>query len=336
MAELRTVPGESTPGRTALRVTNAVELVGTSAAVTRVAALVDRVAATDDACLLTARRGADAESVAREIHEHSARGAMPFVAVVCGAPTVERALFGEPTGRSPLDLEALTLDSRIAAARGGTLFLEDVIELPAAVQSRLARLARDREARVDGARVALDVRLIASAVPGIETEVRAQRFRGDVLRRLSALRIDLPPLSERVGDVPALAARLLDDFCAATGAAPRTFTPAALALLGGMSWPGNLAELRETVERAASSAAGAVIPVEALLPSLRLERTPPAFTPEGTLREARLRFEHDYIAAVLEHHGWRMADAAQTLGIQRPNLYRKARQLGIPLTRASE
>ena len=124
--------------------------------------------------------------------------------------------------------------------------------------------------------------------------------------------------------------------CADNGIAPRTFTPAALALLGAMSWPGNVAELREAVERAAAAATAEIIPVEALLPALRFDRTPPTFAPEGTLREARQRFEHDYIAAVLEHHGWRMADAAHTLGIQRPNLYRKARQLGIPLARTSD
>jgi len=103
-----------------------------------------------------------------------------------------------------------------------------------------------------------------------------------------------------------------------------------------MSWPGNLAELRETVQRAASATDHDPIQIEDLLPTLQLDRAPHVFAPEGTLREARQRFEHDYIAAVLLHHGWRMADAAETLGIQRPNLYRKARQLGIPLARNPE
>jgi DNA-binding NtrC family response regulator len=283
-----------------------------------------------------ARRGADVESVAREIHARSARHTMPFVAVACGTSAIERALFGDSDGQAPADLETLARDCRVAAARGGTLFLEDVTELPAGVQARFARLVRDGEARIDGEPLTLGVRLIASAAPGVESEVRANRFRSDIYRRLSSLRIDLPPLSDRAEDVPAIAARLLEEFCADNGMPPRTFTPAALALLGAMSWPGNVAELREAVDRAAAAATAAVIPVEALLPALRFDRAPAAFTPEGTLREARQRFEHDYIAAVLEHHGWRMADAAQTLGIQRPNLYRKARQLGIPLTRNSD
>jgi DNA-binding NtrC family response regulator len=313
-----------------------IELVGASPTISRLDELVRRVAALDGSCLLTARRGADTESIAREIHTRSARSAMPFVAVACGAAGVERALFGEPAGHGPTDLEALTADCRIAAARGGTLFLEDITELPAGVQARLARVVRDGEARIDGEPVALSVRLVASTTPGIETDVRTHRFRNDVYRRVSVLRIDLPPLGDRAEDVPAIAERLLTDYCAASGLPPRTFTPAALALLGAMSWPGNIAELRDAVHRAAAAATADVIPVEALLPTLRFERAASAFTPEGTLREARQRFEHDYIAAVLEHHGWRMAEAAQTLGIQRPNLYRKARQLGIPLARNSE
>ena len=90
------------------------------------------------------------------------------------------------------------------------------------------------------------------------------------------------------------------------------------------------------IARVADNSSDDLIEIEHLLPVLRLDRAPAPFRPVGDLREARLRFERDYIAAVLEHHGWQMAAAAQTLGIQRPNLYRKARQLGIPLTRGSE
>lgn|SRR5262245_25247038 len=325
------------PGRFARPSTRTIELAGSSAAIARVDELVRRVAALDGSVLLTARRGSDVESIARDIHARSARSALPFVSVACGAAEIERTLFGNPDGQSPPDLEALAADSRIAAARSGTLFLEDVSELPAGVQARLARLIRDGEAWIDGEPLPVGLRLIVSASPAIDTEVRTHRFRADVFRRVSGLRIDLPPLSERPEDIPTLASRLLDEACAERGVGPRGFTQAALSLLGAMSWPGNLAELRETVARAASASAdGQSIPVETLLPTLRFDRAPATFTPTGTLREARQRFEHDYIAAVLEHHGWRMAEAAQTLGIQRPNLYRKVRQLGIPLARNSE
>lgn len=314
----------------------ALELAGESAVIARVQELLRRAAALDSGVLLLARRGSDVDGLARDLHGRSARASAPFVKVACGATGVEHVLFGNPAGHAPPDLETISADSRIAAARGGTLFLDEVTELPAAVQGRLARLARDGEARVDGEITRLGIRFLASAAPGIDADVREHRFRADLYRRVSASRIELPPLSERHEDVPALAERLLDEFSVEHHTPPRTFTQAALALLGAMTWPGNLAELRETVERAAASTDEEAIQIEHLLPTLQLHRAPAPFEPSGTLREARLRFEHDYIAAVLQHHGWRMTDAAQTLGIQRPNLYRKARQLGIPLTRNSE
>ena len=106
--------------------------------------------------------------------------------------------------------------------------------------------------------------------------------------------------------------------------------------MGALTWPGNLAELRDAIERVVAETREEVIQIEQLLPALQLHRARAPFVPSGNLRDARLRFERDYIAAVLQHHDWRMAAAAQTLGIQRPNLYRKARQLGIPLARLAE
>jgi DNA-binding NtrC family response regulator len=235
-----------------------------------------------------------------------------------------------------VDLEAITSDSRVAEARGGTLFLEDVGELPASVQARLARVVRDAEASIEGEPVAVSFRLIGSATPGIDGDVDARRFRMDLYRRLCGSRIDLPALRDRPDDVPALAIRTLADLNDAEHPVARNFTQAALVLLSALTWPGNLAELRRVIERAVAAVPSEVIQLEHLLPALQLDRTPTAFVPAGNLREARLRFERDYIAAVLQHHGWKMADAAHTLGIQRPNLYRKARQLGIALTRATE
>jgi two-component system nitrogen regulation response regulator NtrX len=136
--------------------------------------------------------------------------------------------------------------------------------------------------------------------------------------------------------VPDLALRLVEEISRAANRTPRTFTQAALALIGALTWPGNLAELRDSIARTVSESSDDVIRIEHVLPGLHLHRAPPRFLPTGNLRDARQRFERDYIASVLQHHGWRMADAAQTLGIQRPNLYRKARQLGIPVARVSE
>jgi DNA-binding NtrC family response regulator len=317
----------------------AVELVGRSPAIARVQELIRRGATVDGGTLLTAEAGTGVEDVARELHQRGRVPSAPYVVVSCDAgdpASVDRILFGQVTGEGPTDLESVSADSAIAAARGGTLYLHSVTELRASAQAQLARIARDGEVRIDGAPVATAVRLVASAQPGIDADVYAHRFRGDLYRRLSAVRIDLPPLRDRPEDVPALAVRLLQDRCASDGCAPRTFTQAALALFGALSWPGNLAELRTAVDRIVAGGVDEVIQIEHVLPALQLHRAHAPFVPSGNLREARQRFERDYIASVLQHHEWRMAPAAQALGIQRPNLYRKARQLGIPLVRMSE
>jgi two-component system, NtrC family, nitrogen regulation response regulator NtrX len=315
------------------------ELVGRSNAIARVHELVRRAALADAGVLLVADPGADVASVAQELHTRTRRASAPFVQVDCASsdPTrLDEWLFGTSTEAAASDLEVVSRDSQLAACIGGTIFLRDVAELPASVQARFARIARDGEVRIDGQPVATNLRWVASAPPGIEGDVQSNRFRADLYRRLAKSRIDLPPLRDRADDVPALAARVLDDWCATRGQSPRMMTQAALALLAALTWSGNLAELRAVVERTADETAHDVIQIEDVLPALNLERAPARFVPTGQLREARLRFERDYISAVLQHHGWRMAEAAATLGIQRPNLYRKARQLGIPIARTSE
>jgi DNA-binding NtrC family response regulator len=308
---------------------SALELTGRSPAITRVQEFIRRAAAVDGGVLITAERGCAVDSLARELHAQSRHADGPYVVVDCAAAdaaAIDRALFGAGQPDGSAELESVSRDSRIAAARGGLLFLQDVAELPAGAQARLARIARDGEVRLEGAPVDTGFRLVASASSSLAADVDGHRFRADLF----------PPLRERQEDVPALAARLLDELCAARGIATRTFTHAALALIGALTWPGNLLELKDAIDRAVSDTHEDVIQIEHLLPALRLQRTSEAFVPSGSLREARLRFERDYIASVLQRHDWRMADAAQTLGIQRPNLYRKARQLGIPLTRGSE
>jgi DNA-binding NtrC family response regulator len=318
---------------------SAVELVGRSPAVARVHELIRRAAALEGGALITAETGVDVEAVARELHRRGRAATAPFIAIRCDAgdsASVDRELFGTAKPEGATDLESVAADSGIAAARGGTLYLHGVADLRAAAQAQLARIVRDGEVRIEGAPVATAVRFVASAQPGIDADVHAHRFRADLYRRLSAARIDVPALRDRADDVPALAVRLMEEACAISGGPPRTFTQAALALFGALTWPGNLAELRTTVERVAAHGVEDVIQIEHILPVLQLHRAPAPFVLAGNLREARQRFERDYIASVLQHHDWRMAPAAQALGIQRPNLYRKARQLGIPLVRVSE
>lgn len=337
MPDIITLAGTPASGAVGSRLDEGAELVGGSAAIGRVQELLRRSAHLDSGVLIVGERGVDTASVARELHRLS-RPAAPWIVVECGASNgarLDRSLFGSPCGGRATDLEAVSADSCLAAARGGTLFLQDASELAAAVQARLARVARDGEVRIDDQAVLTECRLVASAPPTIDEDVRANRFRVDLYRRLAVSRIDLPPLRDRFEDIPALATRVLEDLAAGAGVARPSFTQAALALLSALNWPGNLAELRGVIARVLAETSRDVIEIEQVLLALQLDRTSTAFVPAGSLRDARLRFERDYVAAVLHHHGWRMAEAAQTLGIQRPNLYRKARQLGIPLARAS-
>jgi DNA-binding NtrC family response regulator len=319
----------------------ALELLGHSPAITRVQELVRRAASLDAGVLLTAERGTGVDAVARELHARSRRSGAPYLTIQCDRPDateLAQEMFGSaahaPHGAD--ELESVTHDSRIAAARGGTLFLQDVAELPAAIQARIARIARDGEVAIDGQPAATDVRFIASASSSVDADVQANRLRPDLFRRLAAVRIDLPPLRDRQEDVSEIATCVLETTLQERGLPARSFTQAALALVAAVTWPGNLAELQAAIARVAGEAGDRDVQVEQVLPALHLQRAPARFTPTGNLREARLKFERDYISAVLQHHAWRMGDAAQTLGIQRPNLYRKARQLGIPVTRVSE
>jgi DNA-binding NtrC family response regulator len=314
--------------------TLAVELIGQSPAAVRSRELVRRLAALDSIVLLVCEVGVDALSIAREIHERSRRARGRLHVVACGgsdAAAVEQMMFGT-TVYGDGDLVVVSPASEVSQARGGSLFLRDVSELSSGNQARLARMLRDGEVRLQGARVPIDVRFIASAPPSIDEDVRANRFRRDLMRRLTAARIDLPSLRERATDIPALVERVLQEVLAGS-APPRSFTHAAMALLSALTWPRNLVGLRDAITRIVAATDATVLQIEQVLPVVHVERPAPAFEPTGPLKDARMKFEREYISAVLQHHGWQLSEAARTLGIQRPNLYRKARQLGIPLGR---
>jgi DNA-binding NtrC family response regulator len=314
------------------------ELVGQSAAAAHLREVVRRAAPGDGGVLLVGEPGTDLASVAREIHERSHRSTpRPWQVLACAEEdgvSGGHRLFGTSVAGDS-DVVRVAPGSLVALARGGTLLLQDVTELSAGLQARLARLLRDGEVRVGDTRMPLGLRLLVTASASIDEDVRCRRFRHDLHRRMAVSRIDLPALRERAADIPELADRLLQERCAATSLPPRGFTHAAHALLTALTWPRNLAELRSAIERVVATADVSVIQIEHLLPVLRIERPGPSSVPLGTLRDARLRFERDYIGAVLEQHAWRLGEVARTLGIQRPNLYRKARQLGIPLAKQS-
>jgi DNA-binding NtrC family response regulator len=308
-----------------------IALTGESAPVRRARAALDLPGA--GPLLLLAEDGLEPLTVARFVHERTRTG-QPFLHVDCADPDVDRlhgAVLGERS-RATGDLEALGAGSVLVTARRGTVFLENVGELPAAIQRGLARLLRDGEARVGGRdRVRLTSRLIASAPPALHADVRAGRFRADLLRRFGALPALVPPLRDRAEDLRAIVHRTASAIAAESGRAAPSFTQAALTVLAAMPWPGNLDELRATLRRVLRDTSGTIRQEDLLhlLPIAPLSGIAARVNPAVSLREARRRFEREYIAAVLEQHDWRMSEAARTLGIERANLYRKTRQLGI-------
>lgn len=279
--------------------------------------------------MIAADAGVDVDSVARAIHERS-RSDTPFLALDCGAAdadAIERELFGvRPREGAPGEVDRVAASSLVWQARAGTLYLKNVVELPAGTQRRLARIVRDREVGVGRRRGALRGRVIAHGPASITAEVGEGHFRTDLFRRLSQISIVIPALRDRVEDIPELAARVASEL---TGGRGPTFTQAALTVLAAARWAGNLDELGRVLDKVLRAAAGGTVRQEDVLAQLPIDTAFPRVAPEVSLRDARRQFEREYIASVLERHQWRMSDAARTLGIERANLYRKTRQLGI-------
>jgi DNA-binding NtrC family response regulator len=308
-----------------------VDLVGAVPAVRRAADAVRRAAQSDETVLIVAEPGFSTEGIARAIHHAGARAAAPFFAIDCSddRTTLVLRLFGEErTSRS--DRETAAAGSALAEAGDGTIFLADVSEMPAAAQLRLSRVMRDGEMRVRRSTAAIRFRLMASAPPGLEADVHQHRFRPELYRRLQRLRVDVPALRDRATDLPQVIDATLAEICATRGVAC-TLAPAARTALAALRWAGNLTELREVLTRLVERSADGTIRQEDVLADLQQldtrPRTPlPALV---SLRQARQTFERDYISTVLETYGWRMTEAARVLGIERANLYRKTRQLGI-------
>ncbi|MFI5177697.1 MAG: sigma-54-dependent transcriptional regulator [Vicinamibacterales bacterium] len=314
-------------------------LVAHSAPMRLVVDAVRRAAEAPGGVCLCGESGTGRQRIARAIHALSARSQGAFVSIDCsgaGPQDLERRLFGLPAERKSAGLKApaaerIGEDAAILQACGGTLYLANVVDAPARVQARLARLLRDREAFVIEKRqtVDLDVRLMASAEAGLDARVADGHLRDDLYERLLELRIDVPPLGRRREDIPVLAVDFLRRACAHAGVPAKNLSRAALALLSALPWPGNGRDLASLVETLVHSVTAAVIQLEDVLAHATLDGASARVDTGLTLRDARARFEHDCISAVLIKHHGRVGEAAKALGIQRTNLYRKVRQLNV-------
>lgn len=315
-------------------------IVSTSSSMRLVMDVVQRAAPGRCGILICGERGSGREMIARAIHAHDPTHSSPFVKIDCAGPSpddVELQLFGLLSKRSSAAPERRALErvgerSALRDAHGGVLFLENITELPARAQARLVRVLRDREVYVGSAGTdiqSLDVRPIAQADGDVEMALEEGRVRVDLYERLALVRIDVPALRQRREDIPVLASQFLKELCKANDKPLKTLTRPAMTLLSALPWRGNAPELRSLLERLVLLVPQGLIRLEDVLAHTAIEGTlsPSGF--DATLRQARAKFEREYIAAVLQHQHGRIAEAARILGIQRTNLYRKMRRLNL-------
>jgi two-component system, NtrC family, response regulator AtoC len=322
--------------------TSDIVLVGRSAALVEVMKIVGRVALTNLPVLITGESGTGKEVVAQAIHRRSQRAAQAFIAVNCGALTaelIESELFGHMRGAfTGADRERVGL---FEAANGGTIFLDEITETTPAFQVKLLRTLQQGEIRRVGSNQTLhvDVRVIAATNCDPEAEVQARRFRRDLLYRLNAVTINLPPLRERREDI----VPLVNHFASRSrpaGMGPLNFTTEAMRLLESYHWPGNIRELENTIIRAAALSDHTVRPED--LPE-HIRQTDDAPANETAVRVSADEFQEQeewpsmaeveghYVARVLAHTGGNKQAASRLLGVDRKTLERMIKRHHIEL-----
>lgn len=300
-------------------------MVGHSPAMQAVYKMIGRVAASDATVLVTGESGAGKELVANAIHEYSKRAAGPLVKVNCAAipePLLEAELFGHEKGAFTHALHRRL--GRFEEAARGTLFLDEVGEMPSALQTKLLRAIQDRAIERLGSNrpIHVDFRLVAATARDLEKEVAAGAFREDLYYRLSVVRVALPPLRERREDIPLLVQRFLG-----RSERPVSIRPEALDLILAHDWPGNVRELENVIEHAFVLCRGGLVQTQHLPPSLRRESG--IDQPAGTSGLTLEALERMHIIEALRRLDGNRLRAAKELGIHPSTLFRKLKTLGI-------
>jgi two-component system nitrogen regulation response regulator NtrX len=292
-------------------------------------------APTNGRVLIGGDNGTGKELVAHLLHLHSPRRDKPFVEMNCAAipeELIESELFGHVKGSFTGASE--DKEGKFAQADGGTLFLDEVGDMSSKTQAKVLRVLEEQRFSPVGGNASrnVDVRVIASTNKNLEREIELGNFREDLYYRLNVLPFQIPPLRERGEDIPMLTVYFLDEFARKNGRKPPTLTRKAMEILQSYPWPGNVRELRNIAERIIIMTHQARIDIYDLPESI-LNRTllaQPEQETEPSLHGARERFEKEFILQKLVEHMGNISRAAQALRIERSNLYRKIRQLGIP------
>ena len=317
------------------------DLVGTGPAMRKVFETIQKVAETDLTVLIRGESGTGKGLVAQALHHRSSRSARPFVAVNCAAISrelVESELFGHEKGAfTGADARRA---GRFEAADGGTIFLDEIGDMAPETQAKVLRVLQERSfERVGGTRpIEADVRVVAATHRDLEADVKSDRFREDLYYRLKVVEVEIPPLRERLEDLPLLVDRFLEQIAERLGREKKAISEGALARLARHPWPGNVRELRNVMEQAAVLASGDAIEED----DLSLDGAPlrdPAIGREAGIATAATfsdakklaveHFERDYLLRALRQNEGNISRTAEAIGMVRQSLQQKIRELGL-------
>ncbi|MGH9901317.1 MAG: sigma-54-dependent transcriptional regulator, partial [Pyrinomonadaceae bacterium] len=306
-------------------------MVGGSVALRAVRKQIELVAPTDGRVLIYGESGTGKELVARAIHAQSRRAGAPFVEVNCAAipeELIESELFGHVRGAFTGATGAKR--GKFELADGATLFLDEVGDMSPRVQAKVLRVLEEQRFEPVGSTTPMrvDVRVIAATNKRLDAELERGNFRADLFYRLNVIPFELPPLRERLEDVPLLVEHFDRKFSAAYGKKPKRFEPEAMEALQSYAWPGNVRELRNTVERVVIMHGHAQV-TTADLPPLGGEAPPAAASKFLNFKDASEAHQRDFIKRKLAEAEGNVSRAAELLGMDRSHLYRRMRSLGI-------
>jgi DNA-binding NtrC family response regulator len=320
---------------------NLANIVGSDPRMVKTYELVEAVAPSRTTVLMTGESGTGKSLIAHAIHHQSTRKEKPFVELACGSipeTLLESELFGHTKGA----FTGAHADKagRFLAANGGTIFLDEINSASPGMQLKLLRVLQERKFEPVGSTqtIEVDVRVILASNQPLEDLVARGEFRQDLYYRINVVKIELPPLRERVADIPGLAEHFLQRFAADLGKQIVGFSDDAMDALRRYGYPGNVRELQNVIERAAVLSRGQTIVAGDLPPQVIAEARPPAiaivqsedaaWTPM-TLEQALMEPERRIIVRALEAHGWNRQKTAEVLGINRTTLYKKMKQHGL-------
>lgn len=318
---------------------DAAELIGTSPAMMQLLGAIEKIAPTNSRVMILGASGCGKELVARTLHKNSARSDGPFVSLNAATLTPEMteiALFGTESenggGRTVGALEE---------AHGGTLYLDEVAEMPRETQNKILRVLVEQSfQRVGGSKkVSVDVRIFSSTARNLEEDIAAGSFREDLYHRLAVVPLKVPSLSERREDIPLLVEHFIDQIAASVGIPSRVLESDALAVLQAHPWPGNIRQLRNNLERLliltredeGATLSADLLPKEIgeLLPSTSSGGQEGEHLMSMPLREAREVFEREYLTAQIARFGGNISKTSEFVGMERSALHRKLKSLSI-------